>query len=119
MAYLALFCQYIPLVITLKSFILTYTPLTLSCQGHAIVSDGLFLKTSAFYVMPDVDLEPLEEIFRAKVFTIFFVFAILDASWEKAISYHLNMKGYPKKLLIFPAAIMFSVIVSSFLEIAA
>jgi len=37
---------------------------------HAIVSDGLFLKTGAFYVMPDVDLNPLEEIFRAKVFTL-------------------------------------------------
>ena len=37
---------------------------------HAIVSDGLFLKTGAFYVMPDVDLNPLEEIFRAKVFNM-------------------------------------------------
>ena len=33
---------------------------------HAIVSDGLFLKTGAFYVMPDVDLKPLEELFRGK-----------------------------------------------------
>src|SRR3989337_4039968 len=33
---------------------------------HAIVSDGLFLKTGAFYVMPDVDLAPLEEIFSGK-----------------------------------------------------
>ena len=37
---------------------------------HAIVSDGLFLKTGAFYVMPDVGLKPLEEIFRPKVFTM-------------------------------------------------
>ncbi len=37
---------------------------------HAIVSDGLFLKTGAFYVMPDADLKPLEEMFRAKVFTM-------------------------------------------------
>ena len=37
---------------------------------HAIVSDGFFLKTGAFYVMPDVDLKPLEEIFRAKVFNM-------------------------------------------------
>ena len=35
---------------------------------HAIVSDGLFRKTGTFYVMPDVDLKPLEDIFRAKVF---------------------------------------------------
>ena len=34
---------------------------------HAIVADGLFRKTGTFYVMPDVDLKPLEEIFRAKV----------------------------------------------------
>jgi len=70
MAFPALFFLYTPLGITLKSFILTYTPLKLPCQGHAIASDGLFLKTGAFYVMPDVDLEPLEEIFRAKVFTM-------------------------------------------------
>jgi len=28
---------------------------------HAIVSDGLFAKTGTFYVMPGVDLRPLEE----------------------------------------------------------
>jgi len=37
---------------------------------HAIVSDGLFKKTGAFYVMPKVDLKPLEEVFRAKVFNM-------------------------------------------------
>ncbi|GJQ60398.1 MAG: hypothetical protein D8M57_01750 [Candidatus Scalindua sp. AMX11] len=35
---------------------------------HAIVSDGLFRETGSFYVMPDVDLKPLEDIFRASVF---------------------------------------------------
>ncbi len=45
-------------------------PLTLSCQGQAIVADGLFRKTGTFYVMPDVDLKSLEEIFRAKVFNM-------------------------------------------------
>ena len=34
---------------------------------HALVSDGLFRKSGTFYVMPKVELEPLEEIFRAKV----------------------------------------------------
>ena len=34
---------------------------------HDMVSDGLFRKSGTFYVMPKVDLEPLEEIFRAKV----------------------------------------------------
>ena len=70
MVFPALFCLYTPLVITQKSSIRTYTPLTLPCQGHAIVSDGLFRKTGTFYVMPDVDLKPLEEIFCAKVFTM-------------------------------------------------
>ncbi|MBW1714910.1 MAG: hypothetical protein JRJ77_03660, partial [Deltaproteobacteria bacterium] len=28
---------------------------------HAIVSDGLFARTGTFYVMPGVDLKPLEE----------------------------------------------------------
>ena len=32
-----------------------------------IVTDGLFADTGTFYVMRNVDLKPLEEIFRAKV----------------------------------------------------
>ncbi len=35
---------------------------------HCIVSNGLFKDNGTFYVMPNVDLKPLEEIFRAKVF---------------------------------------------------
>ena len=35
---------------------------------HAIVSDGLFKDTGTFYVMRDVELKPLEELFRAEVF---------------------------------------------------
>ena len=37
---------------------------------HAIVTDGLFNKNGTFYVMPKADLRPLEEIFRAGVFTM-------------------------------------------------
>ena len=35
---------------------------------HAIVSNGLFARTGTFYVMPELDLRPLDEIFRASVF---------------------------------------------------
>ena len=35
---------------------------------HAIVSDGLFKDTGTFYVMRDIELKPLEELFRAEVF---------------------------------------------------
>ena len=35
---------------------------------HAIVSDGLFARTGTFYIMPELDLKPLEEVFRASVF---------------------------------------------------
>jgi hypothetical protein len=49
---------------------------------HAIVSDGLFRQTGTFYVMPEIDLAPLEEIFRAGLFKMFnptatFIFIIL------------------------------------------
>ena len=59
--------------IILKSSILTFTlfnrvPFGTFNRVHAIVSDGLFRKSGTFYVMPDVDLKPLEEIFRANVF---------------------------------------------------
>ncbi len=35
---------------------------------HCIVSNGLFNGNGTFYVMPDVDTKPLEELFRAEVF---------------------------------------------------
>jgi hypothetical protein len=34
---------------------------------HIIVADGLFLLNGSFYVMPKVDLKPLQELFRASV----------------------------------------------------
>ena len=36
---------------------------------HALVADGLFTRASQFHVMPEVDLQPLEELFRARVIT--------------------------------------------------
>ena len=35
---------------------------------HVLATDGLFRDTGTFYVMKDVDLKPLEELFRAEVF---------------------------------------------------
>jgi hypothetical protein len=35
---------------------------------HILATDGLFKDTGTFYVMKDVDLKPLEELFRAEVF---------------------------------------------------
>ena len=37
---------------------------------HAIVTDGLFTENGIFYVMPKVDSKPLQESFRAMVFTM-------------------------------------------------
>ena len=36
-------------------------------HAHLISTDGLFADTGTFYVMRDVDLKPLEEIFRAQI----------------------------------------------------
>ena len=36
---------------------------------HALVADGLFARSGLFYVLPDVSLKPLEELFRARVIT--------------------------------------------------
>jgi len=36
---------------------------------HALVADGLFVRSGLFYVMPDASLKPLEEMFRARVIT--------------------------------------------------
>ncbi len=35
---------------------------------HVLATDGLFRDTGTFYVMKDVDLKPLEELFRAELF---------------------------------------------------
>ena len=34
---------------------------------HTLVADGLFRNSGTFYVMPEVDLQPLEEMFRARI----------------------------------------------------
>ena len=36
---------------------------------HALVADGLFVRSGLFYVLPNVSLNPLEELFRARVIT--------------------------------------------------
>jgi len=36
---------------------------------HALVADGLFVRTGLFYVLPDVSLKPLEELFRTRLIT--------------------------------------------------
>ena len=36
---------------------------------HALVADGLFVRSGLFHVLPDVTLKPLEELFRARVIT--------------------------------------------------
>ena len=37
---------------------------------HALVADGLFLRSSLFHVLPEVSLKPLEKLFRARVITL-------------------------------------------------
>ena len=59
---------------------------------HAIVSDGLFLKTGAFYVMPDVDLEPLEEIFSGKSKKNFQIYTAEE--FIAAITQHIPEKSF-------------------------
>jgi hypothetical protein len=34
---------------------------------HLLVADGLFMPNGSFYVMPDINLKPLQELFRAAV----------------------------------------------------
>jgi len=33
---------------------------------HALVADGFFVRSGLFYVLPEVSLKPLEELFRAQ-----------------------------------------------------
>ena len=36
---------------------------------HALAADGLFTRSGVFHVLPQVSLQPLEELFRARVIT--------------------------------------------------
>ena len=36
---------------------------------HALVADGLFVRSGLFYVLPKASLKPLEELFRARLIT--------------------------------------------------
>jgi len=36
---------------------------------HALVADGLFVRSGLFYVLPDASIKPLEELFRARIIT--------------------------------------------------
>jgi len=46
---------------------------------HALVADGLFARSGLFYVLPDVSLKPLEELFRARVITFLVEKGLLPA----------------------------------------
>ena len=43
------------------------------------MADGLFMRSGLFYVLPDVSLKPLEELFRARVITFLVEKALLPA----------------------------------------
>ncbi len=46
---------------------------------HALVADGLSVRSGLFYVLPDVSLKPLEELFRARVITFLVEKGLLPA----------------------------------------
>ena len=46
---------------------------------HALVADGLFVRSGLFYVLPEVSLKPLEELFRARVITFLVEKGLLPA----------------------------------------
>ncbi len=54
---------------------------------HVIISDGLFRETGALYVIPDVDLKHLGDIFRANLFKMLKdEGGIIDATINKLMS---------------------------------
>jgi hypothetical protein len=46
---------------------------------HALVADGLFVRSGLFYVLPEVSLKPLEELFRVRVITFLVEKGLLPA----------------------------------------
>lgn len=52
---------------------------------HIIVADGLFLENGSFYVMPKIDLKPLQELFRAAVLKMLLNEGLIDEEFIRII----------------------------------
>ena len=71
---------------------------------HALVADGLFTRDGLFHVMPEVNLVPLEELFRARVITFLVgkgllppggrLFAHLDACTPALLSFPPRKRSF-------------------------
>ncbi|MCP3955132.1 MAG: hypothetical protein GY697_23370 [Desulfobacterales bacterium] len=61
---------------------------------HALVSDGLFLESGYFFVMPNVGLRPLRELFRAHVLKMLKKEGLIDDSFIKMIMAWQHVSGF-------------------------
>ncbi len=60
----------------------------------ALVSDGLFLESGYFFVMPNVGLRPLRELFRAHVLKMLKREGLIDDSFIKMIMAWQHVSGF-------------------------
>jgi hypothetical protein len=61
---------------------------------HALVADGLFLESGYFFVMPKVDLRPLQELFRAHVFKMLKKEGLIDDTFIMMIMKWRHVSGF-------------------------
>lgn len=61
---------------------------------HALVADGLFLESGYFYVMPNVSLRPLRELFRTYVLKMLKKEGLIDDSFIRMLLGWKHVSGF-------------------------
>ena len=61
---------------------------------HAMVADGLFLESGYFFVMPKVDLRPLQELFPAHVLKMLKKKGVIDDAFIKMLMGWQHVSGF-------------------------
>lgn len=61
---------------------------------HALVADGVFLDSGYFFVMPNVDLRPLRELFRAHVLKMLKKEGLIDDTFIKILMGWRHVSGF-------------------------
>jgi len=69
---------------------------------HALVADGLFVRSGLFYVLPDVTLKPLEELFRPRVITFLVDKGLLPPARAEMLRGCAHLDPCTPALLPFP-----------------
>jgi len=65
-----------------------------SSNIHALVADGLFSSDGKFFVMPDLDLTWLRELFRANVLRMLVEEGVIEETFARRVARWDHVSGF-------------------------